>query len=679
MSLSSCWPNSRKALNKFVKPIVAAVLCCANGSLFAQASSLPAEHAIEVMLTPTSGQIEISDQVRVEGRNNYAFRLAPWLNIESILLDDHQLGVTGFSPEYVVALPDSKQHVISFTLRGRIPARGTQQASTALLSSSGGDGVYLPGYDAWIPQDDVGLIRYRMSVKLPPAQRAVATGKLVSEQVTDALYQATFEVTHPAEAPSLFAGPYQVKERRSQGLRLRTYFHAELTALADVYLDAADGYIQRYQTSIGAYPYADFHIISAPLPVGLGFPNLTYVGRRVIPLPFMRTRSLAHEVLHNWWGSGVMVDYASGNWAEGLTTYMADYALARDKGEAEARSMRIQWLRDYAALPAQRDQPVRAFKSKQHQASQVIGYNKLAFIFHMLANEIGQPAFADGLQRFWIRHVYGKAAWVDLQAAFEQAAGRDLDWFFTQWLERSGAPRLSLGAHSVEKVEAGYRTRIEILQPVSGYRFKLPLLLATVDGGQQHELTITDTLTRVEFVTPAKPRSLHVDPDSDVFRRLQQDEAPPILRDVTLHPSAITVVASTDAEFIEVARNLAVRLMDVEPRFDSLSALQNSDRPLLLVASSNNLAGQLAQLRVDRSPELPDVAHSAGAWTVRRANGAPVLVVIADNAAELASLLRPLPHYGGQSYVLFAAGRAVSRGIWPLTRGSLYLDLQDSL
>jgi hypothetical protein len=54
-------------------------------------------------------------------------------------------------------------------------------------------------------------------------------------------------------------------------------------------------------------------------------------------------------------------------------------------------------------------------------------------------------------------------------------------------------------------------------------------------------------------------------------------------------------------------------------------------------------------------------------------------VVTADNAAELASLLRPLPHYGGQSYVLFAAGRAVSRGIWPLTRGSLYLDLQDSL
>ena len=678
MSRSSCWPNFRKALNKFLIPVVAVALCFVQSSLFAQASIAYAEHDIEVSLKPASGEIEIIDKVRVTGRKNYSFRLAPWLGIENVSLDDQQLNVVRQGDKYVVALPDTRPHVIGFNLRGKVPARDTQH-STALRSSSGDDGVYLPGYDAWIPQDDAYLIRYRLLVKVPPEQRAVATGELVIELVTDEQYLATFEVKHPREPPSLFAGPYQIKERYRHGLRLRTYFHAELADLADVYLDAADGYIQRYQASIGAYPYTEFHIISAPLPVGLGFPGLTYVGRQVIPLPFMRTRSLAHEVLHNWWGNGIRVDYASGNWAEGLTTYMADYALAQDKGAAEARSMRVKWLRDYAALPAQRDQPPRAFKSKQHQASQVIGYNKLAFVFHMLANEIGQPAFADGLRRFWRQHVHAEAAWEDLQAAFEQAAGRDLDWFFRQWLERSGAPRLSLGAHSVEQVAAGYLTRIEILQSVTGYRFKLPVLLATDDGDQRYEINISDALTRVEFITPAKPRYIHIDPDSDVFRHLQQDETPPILRDVTLSPSAITVIASADAEFVEVARNLAARLMDVEPRFENLSALQYSDQPLLLIVSSSNFAQQLGQLRLEQLPELPDVAPSAAAWTARRAIGAPVLVVMAENAAELRALLRPLPHYGGQSYVLFTAGRAVSRGLWPLGRGSLYRDLQSPL
>jgi aminopeptidase N len=180
---------------------------------------------------------------------------------------------------------------------------------------------------------------------------------------------------------------------------------------------------------------------------------------------------------------------------------MADYALEQDKGEAAARGMRIKWLRDYAALPADRDRPARAFKSKHHQASQVIGYNKVAFVFHMLTLEIGQAAFDAGLRLFWERHRYGVAGWSELQAAFEQSAGRELDWFFRQWLDRRGAPRLSLGAHRVEQLDEGFRTSVEILQPVSGYRFRLPVLLQTDDGHERHEISVSENLTRVEWLS----------------------------------------------------------------------------------------------------------------------------------------------------------------------------------
>ena len=44
----------------------------------------------------------------------------------------------------------------------------------------------------------------------------------------------------------------------------------------------------------------------------------------------MQERSLAHEVLHAWWGNAVAVDYERGNWSEALTTFMADYALAEE-------------------------------------------------------------------------------------------------------------------------------------------------------------------------------------------------------------------------------------------------------------------------------------------------------------------------------------------------------------
>ena len=656
--------------------ILAALICFASAQLLAQAASPAVEHSIEVVLKTDTAEILINDEVLVSGREHYQFRLAAWLNIESLLLDGQEVRPLVQGPEYWLALPDSNTHELQFTLRGTVPARDSQQGSRpGMLSSGGVDGFFLPGYDAWIPQDESGRISYRMMVTVPAGQRAVATGKLVSEQANEDAYMSTFETLNPGEPPSLFVGPYQVTERLSNGLRLRTYFHGDLVPLAENYLEAADGYIQRYQQSIGAYPYSDFHVISAPIPVGLGFPNLTYVGRQVIPLPFMRTRSLAHEVLHNWWGNAVSVDYASGNWAEGLTTYLADYALAADQGREAAQSMRIKWLRDYAALPTERDQPVTAFTSKQHQAAQVIGYNKVAFIFHMLTKEIGQAAFDDGLRGFWQKHKYQTASWLDLQAAFERAAGQDLDWFFGQWLVRSGAPRLSLGAHSVNQDEAGFRTRVEILQPVTGYRFQLPVSLTTVDGTRQYEITIDDTLTRVEFVTPAKPLYFQADPDSDVFRRLHQKETPPILRDVTLDPETRTLIASNNADFSEAARSLTSRLVDTQPRFDNLAEAQRPGNSLLLITTNDRLTEDLKLLGLERPSALPELSYSAEVWTTRRTDGAAVLVVSAANTDELKSLLRPLPHYGGQSYVLFEAGRALGRGIWPITRGALFRDL----
>jgi aminopeptidase N len=332
-------------------------------------------------------------------------------------------------------------------------------------------------------------------------------------------------------------------------------------------------------------------------------------------------------------------------------------------------------LRDYAALPKERDQPVTAFTSKQHQAAQVIGYNKVAFIFHMLTKEIGQDAFDNGLRGFWQKHKHDTASWWDLQAAFERAAEQDLDWFFGQWLLRSGAPRLSLGAHSVNQDEAGFRTRVEILQPVTGYRFQLPVSLTTVEGNLQYEITIDDTLTQVEFVTSAKPLYFQADPDSDVFRRLHLNETPPTLRDVTLDPQTRTLIAPTDIDFTATARSLASRLMDTQPRFDNLATAQQPGNSLLLITTNDRLSEDLKLLGLERPSALPKVAYSTEVWTTRRADGAAILVVSAANADDLKSLLRPLPHYGGQSYVLFEAGRALSRGIWPITRGALFRDL----
>ena len=642
------------------------------------ASAATPQHEIEVSFDSNFGEIIIRDRVIVSGQSEYRFYLAPWLQLELVSMDGESVEPRRDDQIHIIDLANENAHTLEFEISGRVPARGQQeQGSADAASSFGADGSFIPAYDAWIPHDYSAPVSYRLEVDVPDSQRAVATARLISESIDAGRYRARFEQSQPGEAPSLFIGPYTVEEQVRNGIRLRTYFHLGLDrSISQDYFDSADAYLQRYREQIGDYPYGDFHIVSAPLPVGLGFPGLTYIDRRIVPLPFMRTRSLAHEVLHNWWGNAVAVDYATGNWSEGLTTYMADYALARDQGRAAARTMRVKWLRDYAALPESRDRPIREFRSKQHQAAQVIGYNKLAFVFHMLSLEIGEPAFNDGIRRFWQAHRFQRAAWQDLQQAFEQAADRDLDWFFRQWLDRSGAPRVSLAGHEVEPVEEGFLTRVEVLQPVSGYRLLMPVELHTESGIERRYMTVDSSRTQLEWVTPEKPVAIHFDPDNDVFRRLTVEETPPILRDVTLNPRTQTLVVGSGSAFVDSARELASRLLDTEPVLLEAGQMPEARRPLLLITTQTDLDEQLTRLKFEPPAALPESSHGAVAWTSRFADGTPVLVVATRSDAELGALLRPLPHYGGQSYAFFDAGRVQNRGVWQLERGPLYRDLR---
>ena len=241
-----------------------------------------------------------------------------------------------------------------------------------------------------------------------------------------------------ARAP-LIIGRFELKERDVDGVTLRTFFTKQNARLADSYLDAAAEAISSLSDRIGPYPYEAFSVVESPLPVGIGYPGFTLVSGRILPLPFMRGRSLWHEIAHVWWGNGITVDYASGNWAEGFATFFADYALAEANGPEAAREMRFDWLLEFAALPAGADTALRRFVSKSHGQAQAVGYGKAAMVLHMLRREIGADAFNRGIQRFWRENKFQKAAWSDIEAAFAAETPADLRPFFARWIDSGGA------------------------------------------------------------------------------------------------------------------------------------------------------------------------------------------------------------------------------------------------
>ena len=150
------------------------------------------------------------------------------------------------------------------------------------------------------------------------------------------------------------------------------------------------------------------------------------------------------ELLHNWWGNGVLVDPADGNWCEGLATYLGNYYGYVLEGDEEgARKQRRNQSNFLSAIKPEDDKPLGTF-GLENGAGRGIGYSKASSVFHMLERKIGNEALFAGLRRLASERMGKYSTWAHLQEAFEREAGVDLGQFFAQWVRGSGAPVLEL-------------------------------------------------------------------------------------------------------------------------------------------------------------------------------------------------------------------------------------------
>jgi aminopeptidase N len=632
---------------------------------------------ITVRLEPAAHLLEASARIVVKDPGATTIALARSLAADSVVVDgaplDTRGGERGDRRVWPVAARPGG-HVVEIRWRGTLAPidlsldhRGTLGRPVA---ASGLAGTFLPSGSYWYPVIANLLGSYRVTVDLPLGQRAVVPGRLVEETEADGRARAIFEFAHPAEGIDVMAGPYRVQARevvtgRGSKVALRTYFHPAVAGLADGYLDSVQGYLDLYEGWIGPYPFTEFSIVSSPTPTGYGMPTLTYLGQSVLRLPFIRSTSLGHEILHNWWGNGVYPDLAGGNWSEGLTTFMADYAFKEREGAAAAREMRLGWLRDLAAVPPGQDQPLEAFTSRHHATSQIVGYDKAAMLFVMLRDRIGTEAFDRALRRFWIAERFRVASWHDLERAFEAESGQLLGAFFTQWLERRGLPSLHIVAASRTATSGVHRVRLTLAQSAPAYLLRIPVAVRTTEGEEVHTVELARGRQVFEIAVRARPTRVLLDPDFRVLRRLDAAELPATLRQTMVARQVVVVLASPEAEWASEVRRLAERLLDATPIFAEPGAALPRDAALVVIGRDPDVAAFLARNRLPERPPGLGESGSARVWAAVGPGGAPLLVVSARDPDALGPVLRLLPHYGRQSFLVFSGGTVAARGVWP--------------
>lgn len=644
---------------------VACTLCCG--------SALAAPHyTITARLAPASGTLDAAARIVLPAGETVALRMDGAHRIESMQLDGRPLSAARDGGQWRIELAAAtrdRQLELRWQIRAQAPdsAARHRDTLTAFAPQIGEAGSFLPAGGAWypLPYDSAGplLHRYALTVDLPATQRALAAGDLTQDTLRDGRRSQRFEARQDGEGADLMAGPWQqttraLRARDGRTLTLVTLFHPELAAEAEGYLDAAAQALTQFEARFGDYPYSRFSIASSPTPTGFGMAGLTYLGIDVLRLPFIRHTSLPHEIAHNWWGNGVHLAPDSGNWSEGLTTFVADYAQREAQGDDAARTLRLDWLRGLSALAPAAHDSLAGFGGRTHDASQAIGYHKAALLFLMLRDTLGSATFDRALRTFWSTHRHRRAGWDDLRRAFEQASGRDLRRFFAEWVEGRGLaePRLDAVRPGADSVT------LTLAQPAPPHLPGLPLHLRDPDSGALRIETLTVDRPQQSFTLPLKGcAELAVDPDFRTARRLRPGEAPPILREATLDGTlALTVLDGGDARVSAAADALVGDWLDTPPpRLAADVAPGRTAR--MVIGRSADLDRWLARHGLPARPRDGDVV----AWAVRSAAGGTLALVAARDADALTGARRALPHYGQQGWVVIDGGRASARGQWP--------------
>jgi hypothetical protein len=564
-------------------------------------------------------------------------------------------------------------------------------------------GVFLAGTSFWVPTFGDGLLTFDLEVQgLVPPWDVVTQGRRARHHVGEDGFRSTaWRLEQPTEEIYLIAGPWHEYGRKAGQVEVFAFLREDDPALAQRYLDATARYLELYEQMLPPFPYASFALVENFWETGYGMPGFTLLGPKVIRFPWILTSSYPHELLHNWWGNSIYVDFSGGNWCEGLTAYMADHLFAEQRGEGV--TYRRATLKKFSDMvSAGKDFPLAQFSSRKSAASEAVGYGKSLMLFHMARRAVGDEAFLAALSLFDREHRFSRASFSDLATAFTDETGGDWVPYIEEWVNRTGAPQFEIREARVEEGapgEAKWRVAVHLrqVQEEEPYPVTVPIAV-TVEGREEPVWAETGTCERdciLEVPCDSRPLRVDVDPAFDVMRRLDPLEVPPALSTVFGAEEPLFVLPSEVSEQEAAAwRQLAADWAKPnEPQIvldTDITTLPNS--PTWLLGWSNRFGAEIAARVGDQGvtmdgssvvigeDELPREGHSI--VLVARASSDPTAAVgwvAAAPVGAIPGLSRKLPHYTRYSYLGFRGSEPenIAKGMWQPLSSPLVRSLAD--
>jgi aminopeptidase N len=376
-------------------------------------------------------------------------------------------------------------------------------------------------------------------VDAPTARTVVANGTQRAQVVQGARTRTTWATASPIPTYLMViaAAPLTVTELGQTACGLasvgrcvpqRVYTAPEQAAAMPGNFAQADSIVAFFSRLVGPFPYEQLaHLQSSTRFGGMENAGAIFYNDALFRTPAgVSVGLIAHEVAHQWFGNAVTEAEWGQLWlSEGFATYFAALYTEKAFGDSAFRAEREGIRRTILGAKVVTERPV--IDSTQTDLLALLNansYQKGGFVLHMLRREVGDSAFFRGVRAYWTPRVHGNGRTDDLRAVMEREVGRDLSWFFDQWLRRPGFAELTV-RYAYDAARRQVKVIVEQGARFAPYRF--PLVL---------EFTMDDGSTRVAFVNvPARaiaeitlretfertPTSMRVDPTVELLAEIR--------------------------------------------------------------------------------------------------------------------------------------------------------------
>lgn len=686
-------------------------------SFFVAFANPTIHHKISVSMDPAKHWIDATDQITIPAaqvKPVIYFLLNNNLTVTSetsgtlLKLDQSDVKAEDFgmdredfnlSPEfkqnkYALSFENKIEGDVSFTLKirgainypikqlGEEYARGFSQTPGIIDEK----GVYLAGSSYWVPWFNNEWISFELTATVPTPWDVVSQGKRTLNEVENGTHIIRWDSPEPMEEIYFIAAQFTEYSKSAGATDVLVFLRTPDETLANKYLEATAQYLEMYRKLVGPYPFTKFALVENFWETGYGMPSFTLLGEQIIRFPFILNSSYPHELLHNYWGNSAYVDFKTGNWCEGLTSYMADHLISEQRGQGdEYRRTTLQKYTDY--VKSSNDFPLKEFGSRYNASSEAIGYGKSMMMWNMLREMVGDDQFVKGFQKFYRDNKYKAASFNDIRLSFESVTGKDLKQFFDQWVDRTGAPELSISNVSVKKENAEYKLRFTLKQIQSEDVFILdvPIAVSFEKTAEVKKVAMTQKEQNYEMTFSENPLLVQVDPQFNLFRKLHYNEIPPSLSKIFgSEELQILLPSKADKVSLEYYQELANTwaadtTKKIKVSFDNDVPELPSYKSVWILGVENLYADVIKENLKNYDAELTNETVRLGKTSFKNnknsfvisvrhpKNPTSVLVLLSiDNKDAVQGLARKLPHYGKYSYLVFEGTEPtnIAKGEW---------------